>query len=299
MPEPAVTIPEVLRLAIAPGVTPGKWVAMWRERRPDVALELVHVSAIDGGDVLRSGAADAGLVRLPVDRTGLCVIPLYTEVPVVVVPADHEITAFADVAIADLADEIVLHPLDDLLAWEHLPGTPAVERPATTGDAVELVAAGIGVLVVPQSLARLHHRRDVTYRPVTDGPGSQVALAWVEERTTDLVEELVGIVRGRTARSSRGRVPRAPEPEGASGTGGAKGGSGARGGSGANGSGGSKGGGGSNDGAKSSGGAKGGDRRKPTPRVPGDERARSPRGASGGRAKPATRRGKPGPRGSR
>ncbi|CAN5312298.1 LysR substrate-binding domain-containing protein [soil metagenome] len=282
MPEPAVTAPEVFRLAIVPGVTPGKWVGTWRERLPDVALELVHVTALDGGDVLRSGAADAGLVRLPVDRTGLSVIPLYTEVPVVVVPVDHAITAFADVAVADLADEVVLHPLDDLLGWEHLPGTPAAERPATTGDAVELVAAGIGVLVVPQSLARLHHRRDVTYRPVTDGPGSQVALAWVEERTTDLVEELVGIVRGRTARSSRGRVPRVPEPEATQGAAGAKGGSGAKGG-----------------GAKGSGAAKTGDRRKPTPRVPGDERARSPRGSSGGRAKPTSRRGKPGPRGSR
>ncbi|PVU83042.1 LysR family transcriptional regulator [Cellulomonas sp. WB94] len=261
-------------------MTPGKWVGTWRERLPDVALELVHVTALDGGDILRSGAADAGLVRLPVDRAELSIIPLYTEVPVVVVPADHEITAFADVAVADLADEIVLHPLDDLLGWDRLPGKPAAERPATTGDAVELVAAGIGVLVVPQSLARLHHRRDVTYRPLTDGPGSQVALAWVEERTTDLVEELVGIVRGRTARSSRGRVPRPPEPEVAQGTAGAKGG--------AKGAAGSK-----------AGGVKSGDRRKPTPRVPGDERARSPRGASGGRAKPAARRGKPGPRGSR
>jgi DNA-binding transcriptional LysR family regulator len=278
VPEPAATAPQVFRLAIVPGVTPGKWVGTWRERLPDVALELVHVTALDGGDVLRSGAADAGLVRLPVDRTGLSVIPLYTEVPVVVVPADHAIAAFADVDVADLADEIVLHPLDDLLEWESLPGAPAAERPATTADAVELVAAGIGVLVVPQSLARLHHRRDVTYRPVTDGPGSQVALAWVEERTTDLVEELVGIVRGRTARSSRGRVPRAPEPEVAEGSSGAKGGGAAKGG----------------------GGAKGGDsRRKPTPRVPGDERARGPRGASGGRAKPAARRGKPGGRGSR
>jgi DNA-binding transcriptional LysR family regulator len=283
VPEPAATAPQVFRLAIVPGVTPGKWVGTWRERLPDVALELVHVTALDGGDVLRSGAADAGLVRLPVDRTGLSVIPLYTEVPVVVVPADHAIAAFADVDVADLADEIVLHPLDDLLEWESLPGAPAAERPATTADAVELVAAGIGVLVVPQSLARLHHRRDVTYRPVTDGPGSQVALAWVEERTTDLVEELVGIVRGRTARSSRGRVPRAPEPEVAEGSSGAKGGAAKDGGA-----------------AKGSGAAKGGDsRRKPTPRVPGDERARGPRGASGGRAKPAARRGKPGGRGSR
>jgi DNA-binding transcriptional LysR family regulator len=217
VPEPAATAPQVFRLAIVPGVTPGKWVGTWRERLPDVALELVHVTALDGGDVLRSGAADAGLVRLPVDRTGLSVIPLYTEVPVVVVPADHAIAAFADVDVADLADEIVLHPLDDLLEWESLPGAPAAERPATTADAVELVAAGIGVLVVPQSLARLHHRRDVTYRPVTDGPGSQVALAWVEERTTDLVEELVGIVRGRVS-ETRDRGARRPTRRGCAAT---------------------------------------------------------------------------------
>ena len=44
--------------------------------------------------------------------------------------------------------------------------------PATTAEAIELVAAGVGVLVVPQSLARLHHRRDLAYRPLTDAPQS-------------------------------------------------------------------------------------------------------------------------------
>jgi len=75
------------------------------------------------------------------------------------------------------------------------------------------VAAGIGVVVVPQSLARLHHRRDVTYRPVVDAPQSQVALSWLEDRTTDLVEELIGIVRGRTVNSSRGRSTPAEQPK--------------------------------------------------------------------------------------
>lgn len=74
------------------------------------------------------------------------------------------------------------------------------------------MAANIGVLVVPQSLARLHHRRDLTYRPVTDAPESGVALSWREDATTDLVEDFIGIVRGRTVNSSRGRTQ--PEPEG-------------------------------------------------------------------------------------
>lgn len=161
--------------------------------------------------MLRDGRADAGLVRLPVDRTVFSAIPLYTETTVVVVPKDHVVTAAEEITLEDLADEVVIHPLDDVIGWDQPPGEPAFERPATTADAVELVAAGIGVLVVPQSLARLHHRRDLTYRPITDAPESAVALSWREDATTDRVEDFIGIVRGRTVNSSRGRVQPLPE----------------------------------------------------------------------------------------
>ena len=53
------------------------------------------------------------------------------------------------------------------------------------------------------SLARLHHRKDITSRLLTDGPVSPVALAWPEGETPPLVEAFIGIVRGRTANSSR------------------------------------------------------------------------------------------------
>jgi DNA-binding transcriptional LysR family regulator len=194
------------RLAYVPGVTPAKWVRVWEQRSPDVPLTLVQVEPAEASDVLQEGRADAGLVRLPVDRTVLSAIPLYTETTVVVVPKDHVITAADEITLDDLADEVVLHPLDDVLGWDRPPGEPAFERPATTADAIELVAANIGVLVVPQSLARLHHRRDLTYRPVTDAPQSSVALSWPEEATTDLVEDFIGIVRGRTVNSTRGRT---------------------------------------------------------------------------------------------
>ncbi|WP_432162956.1 LysR family substrate-binding domain-containing protein [Streptomyces tendae] len=199
--------PPSFRLAYVPGVTPDKWVRIWNERLPDVPLALTQVPAAGAAGVLLDGGADAGLVRLPVDRTLLSAIPLYTETTVVLIPRDHLVTAADEVTVADLADEIVLHPLDDVLGWERLPGRPALERPATTADAVELVAAGIGVLLVPLSLARLHHRKDLTYRTVTDAPASGVALSWPEDAHTDLVEDFIGIVRGRTVNSTRGRQP--------------------------------------------------------------------------------------------
>ncbi|MGX1881654.1 LysR family substrate-binding domain-containing protein [Streptomyces sp. NPDC055287] len=198
------------RLAYVPGVMPTKWVRIWNERLPDVPLTLVGVTAAEVFGVLRGGGADAGFVRLPVDRTDLSAIPLYTETTVVVLPKDHPMTSADEVSTEDFADDIVLHPLDDTLVWEHRPGQPANERPATTADAVELVAAGIGLLVVPQSLARLHHRRDLTYLPVSDAPQSRVALSWPQDETTDLVEQFIGIVRGRTVNSTRGRPPAAP-----------------------------------------------------------------------------------------
>ncbi len=191
-------------------MTPTKWVRIWNERLPDIPLALVQVTAAEAFGVLRDGGADAGFVRLPVDENDLSAIPLYAETTVVVVPKDHVVAAVDEVSVEDLADETMLHPLDDTLGWERPPGEPAFERPATTADAIDLVAAGIGLLVVPQSLARLHHRKDLTYRTVTDAPESRVALSWPEDATTDLVEDFIGIVRGRTVNSTRGR---AKDPE--------------------------------------------------------------------------------------
>jgi DNA-binding transcriptional LysR family regulator len=207
------------RLAYVPGVIPAKWVRIWNERLPDIPLVLHSVPAAEAAGLLRAGGADAAFVRLPVERDGLHAIPLYTEATVVLVPKDHLFTAADEELTAeDLAEELVLHPLDDTLDWAgagagHPPGLPAKERPVTTADAVELVAAGVGILLVPQSLARLHHRKDLTYRPLTEdaAPASRVALAWPEDATTDQVEDFIGIVRGRTVNSSRGRTPTPPQ----------------------------------------------------------------------------------------
>ncbi|MFE1546068.1 LysR family substrate-binding domain-containing protein [Streptomyces sp. NPDC058718] len=187
-------------------MTPSKWVRIWNERLPDVPLTLLAVTPAEAFGALRDGAADAGLVRLPVDGDDLSAIPLYTETTVVVVPKDHLFAEVEEIWASDLADELVLHPLDDTLGWEQPPGRAANERPETTADAIELVAAGVGLLALPQSLARLHHRKDLTYRTLNDVPQSRVALSWpAADEAPDLVEEFIGIVRGRTVNSTRGR----------------------------------------------------------------------------------------------
>jgi DNA-binding transcriptional LysR family regulator len=205
-----VTLPS-LTLGYVPGGTPAKWARTWAERHPEVPLQLCAVAAADAADAVRAGTVDVALLRLPVDTSGLAVIPLYEETTVAVVPTDHVLTAADTITAADLDGEPILIPLDDVLAWATNPGVQADHRPETTKDAMELVAAGVGVLIVPQSLARLHHRKDLTYRPIADAPTCPVALAFPEGPQPSLVEEFIGMVRGRKPGSSRGQAEPVPK----------------------------------------------------------------------------------------
>lgn len=200
-----------LTLGYVPGGTPAKWARTWAERHPEVPLRLCVVEAADAAADVRAGNLDVAVLRLPADTSGLAVIPLYEETTVAVVPVDHVLTAADEITAADLDDEPRLIPLDDVLAWTDAPGTPVEHRPETTADAIELVAAGMGVLLVPQSLARLYHRKDLTYRPVVDAPTCPVALAVQNGPQSVLVEEFIGIVRGRKTGSSRAQAEPAPK----------------------------------------------------------------------------------------
>jgi DNA-binding transcriptional LysR family regulator len=200
-----------LTLGYVPGATPAKWARTWAERHPDVRLTLSAIAAADAAAEVRAGAVDVALLRLPTDTSKLAVIPLYQETTVAVVPTDHLLSAADEITSADLDGEPILLPLDDVVAWTDAPGTPVEHRPETTEDAIELVAAGLGALIVPQSLARLHHRKDLTYRPIADAPTCSVALVFPEGPPSALVEEFTGIVRGRKPSSSRGPAQPAPK----------------------------------------------------------------------------------------
>lgn len=187
MAEPVPTF----RVAFVPGVTPTKWERVWRERMPRQRLELRPASATDALAGLRDGSVDAAFLR-EVAELGVQpgadwgVIRLYDEASVVVASRDHLFAALDSneaVGSAELAAENVL--------------------PGQDGETVELVAAGVGVAQMPQSLARLLSRRDVVSRPLRDASVTTISLVWPVERTSAAVEAFIGIVRGRTANSSR------------------------------------------------------------------------------------------------
>lgn len=178
MPSSALTV------AFVVGVTPGKWARVWAERMPRHPLVLQQLTPEAAQAGIADGSIDLALVRLPVDSDRVNAIPLYEEQAVVVAPQDHAIEALDSLRVADLAGDTVLdHPWD---------------------EAVALVAANVGVAIMPQSVARALNRRDVV-APQRPHEGDARRRGIREQARDDaLIEEFIGIVRGRTANSSRG-----------------------------------------------------------------------------------------------
>jgi DNA-binding transcriptional LysR family regulator len=192
--------PEALRVGFVTGATPDKWAGVWRDRFPREPLELVPVTEAEQESLLREGTLDLALVRLPVDRDGMHVIPLYDEVPVVVAGHEHLVSAAEQVTLGDLVDEQLVLPHRS--GWR--PDAAQLDWPEMSErDAVETVAAGTGIAIMPMSVARLYHRKDVVQRPVVDLEPTSVALAWLVEKDDERAQRFVGVVRGRSARSSR------------------------------------------------------------------------------------------------
>ncbi|HHU38256.1 MAG TPA: LysR family transcriptional regulator substrate-binding protein [Propionibacterium sp.] len=190
---PAAGSPDALRVGHVPGVTLTKWRTRWAERLT-ARLDVAEVAEADQRRVLVDDVVDLCFVRLPIDREGLHAIPLYDEVTVAWVSKDHPVAAYDDVTLADLTDETLLTDLDAV--------------------ALDRVNAG-AVLLVPLSVARSASRKDLAHRPVTDAEPTTVALAWRTDNGHPLIDEFIGIVRGRTANSSRTQAERAAKPKGA------------------------------------------------------------------------------------
>ncbi|MEL4358918.1 MULTISPECIES: LysR family substrate-binding domain-containing protein [unclassified Luteococcus] len=177
-----------LRIGHVRGVVLHKWQRTWEERfrHPLQITEVPDAEQLAG---LRDGSLDMCFVRLPIDRDGLHAIPLYEEQLVAWVSKEHLFAAADEISQADLAEEeTVLTELDAV--------------------AIDRVLAG-AVLVVPMSVARGASRKDLVYRPITDAETSPVALAWRMDDQNPLLDEFVGVVRGRSANSSRTQQQRA------------------------------------------------------------------------------------------
>lgn len=201
-----------LRLGFVRGVAPSRWQERWHRVRSRRRMELVPIPEVfdvrpDGVDVVlvRSfgGEFPAGSRGDHRDRHA---VQLYEEQVALVVERDHELATESQID-ADLLELVQLldHPGHDP-AW---PAPAAWQdpswRPDTVAGALDLVSTGLGGVLAPLPAAR--HLADKRYHRVIEVTGidalPRVFAAWNIADDGNEIQELIGVLRGRTPRSSR------------------------------------------------------------------------------------------------
>lgn len=202
------------------------------EAPAEVSAEATEHAPIERKDVPENPFAHMSIVRpdrepASTDGEKYHSIRLYEELPVVILPVDHVLTVLDEVPVEELAEEFLLQPASDIPAYEEVSRAwrenagRIVPEGLTDKETIDLVAAGVGLYIVPMSIARFYHRKDLTYRPVAGLDTYPVHLVWPRapkgeprsEELEALLQDFIGIVRGRTATSERGSETRQARAE--------------------------------------------------------------------------------------
>lgn len=177
----------------------------FRGEHPDVELHLREVPTGLQLEALESGELDVGFIRPPVPGQDLRVETIQTEKVVVALPASHPLARRKRLRLEALGHEALV-----LLARREAPGlhetlavamagvggsTWVVQEVAEMQTAIGLVAAGLGISLVPASVASLD-RDGVVYRPISGpAPTVELALAWRLGDQAPALERFLAVAR--------------------------------------------------------------------------------------------------------
>ena len=192
---------------------------IWRERFPDVELELHALLTGAQVDALRRGRIQVGFVRLPTEETNLVVESIQRELLVVALPEGHRLARRAQVRLAELADDtMILFPRHTapeyydvfIGACRGAGFTPQLLHPGSMQTNLGLVSAGLGVSLMPASIRNLR-RAGVVYRPLAPPvPEVEMGMAYRRDEPSavlpaflETVRDVVGRQRGAARASSR------------------------------------------------------------------------------------------------
>src|SRR5882762_4712181 len=149
-------------------------IRVFRQRFKDVHLELHEMPIVQQIESLRSGRIQVSFLRRPLDEQGLTVKTIYKEPWVVALPEAHRLAKARRIALHQLSeDQFILFPrelapsLYDQVISMYLDAgfSPRIALEAQMHAVPSLVAAGIGVALVPSSLQNLR-RKGVLYKPL-------------------------------------------------------------------------------------------------------------------------------------
>ncbi|MCQ9343296.1 LysR family transcriptional regulator [Corynebacterium sp. 153RC1] len=186
----------MLHLSFVTGTEPGKWFERYRDRTT-YGLETTPSDDPLAQLLDPSDPTNLALVRLPDERAlsdTLHLVRLYEESPGVALPKEHTLTLFEPVPVAELAGEHA-----NYLFPSAAPGDIAALR-----DALGVVAANVGYATGPRPLLKVLSGKQIEHRELAGADfATQIALVWHKTDDGEMIQDFVGIAKGRTLASSR------------------------------------------------------------------------------------------------
>ncbi len=176
----------------------------FRRRAPDVTLVLEEMSSAEQSRALAAGTLDVGFVRRPPPiEPGLAGIVVRREPIVLALPRGHALAALRVIRLSELrAEPFIVFPARPRPSWADV----AIDlcrragfEPAVAQEAIEmtsalsLVAAGIGITLVPASV-RAIRRPGVVFRPIAPAPMSELVLVRRAEPASEIVTRFLDVV---------------------------------------------------------------------------------------------------------
>jgi DNA-binding transcriptional LysR family regulator len=174
------------------------------QKYPNVDIALLEMTTPRQLQALQSGEIQIGFVRPPIFEATLATCLVRREPLLLALPSSHPLAQEKEIALQKLAqDPWVMLPSDmGLGLYEQVINvcknagfTPKSHQVATQiHTMISLVAAGLGVTLVPASVSSLR-RAGVVYRQLKDRPEPVETIAvWMPSRITPLLENLLEII---------------------------------------------------------------------------------------------------------
>ncbi|WP_250907334.1 LysR family transcriptional regulator [Nonomuraea sp. NEAU-A123] len=163
-------------------------------RTPAIGVELTVAGRGVASDALDRGEVSAAILTTPAPARFVTAARFHVSVDQLAVPLGHALESRAKVVPGDVAGQVLLTP--GSRAWAGLPGRSRMVADDDFAAALDLVAAGAGVLPIPQLLARTIRRDDLRFVSLDAGDlRITYALAWARERVTPELMALVQAVQ--------------------------------------------------------------------------------------------------------
>jgi DNA-binding transcriptional LysR family regulator len=185
-------------------------VRQFRDRFPAVELTMQELCTEAQVTALNRGDIDLGFLHPPIDQRGLSLLPIWTESFVAVLPTQHQLLQNDSLSLSDLANEaIILHPRAEgpvlydqfVRQCQQVGFQPQIVKEVGAHQTrICLVAAGMGITFVPESVRPLLLGAAVECRPIDALPLQlQFAAVWQQNRAVPTLRELLAMVRETTA----------------------------------------------------------------------------------------------------